>query len=269
MIIRSALILLSCFVLSVDTSAAESILTLEGGGSTPGEYSLARLSAHSERQDIQIYDPIHKKRKHYSAVPFQALIQETFGDDVLEQGWTSIAFVAEDGYEPIADISVFAAGGAFIVFEDLDDADWESIAGYGVKPGPFYMVWTGPDQEPKNGYPWPWQLTTIRLTKFDKDYSEVIPADLSDGSAVSQGYDIFRKRCISCHAINRQGGSIGPDLGAPRSITDYRSDDILKKFIRDPSKFRYGRMPDFTDLSDQELDQLIVYFRAVGAGSKH
>lgn len=136
MIARSALLLIFCLALSASATAAEAILTLEGAGSPSGKYSLARLQSHSERQDIQFHDPIHKKRKHYSAVPFHVLILETFGHDVMDQGWTSIAFVAEDGYEPIADISVFAAGEAFVAFEDLDDPGWEPIAGYGVRPGP-------------------------------------------------------------------------------------------------------------------------------------
>lgn len=127
------------------------------------------------------------------------------------------------------------------------------------------MVWTGPEQGPKNGFPWPWQLNAIRLINFEKEYRDVIPVDQADDSAVGKGYNIFRKRCIACHAINRQGGSIGPDLGAPQRITEYRSDDELKQFIRSPSSFRYSRMPDFADLSDQNLDQLILYFRAVGA----
>ena len=258
------LILLVFGVLSVDTFAAESVLKLEAAGSTQGEYNLARLRSHDKRQDIRLYDPIHKKRKHYSAVPFRTLIQETFGEDVFEQGWTSITFVAEDGYEPIADINIFAAGEAFIAFEDLDGPGWELIAGYDVEPGPFYMVWTEPEQKPKNGYPWPWQLSTIRFVNFDKEFRDVIPADQLNDSAVGKGYDIFRKRCIACHAINRQGGSIGPDLGAPQRITGYRSDDQLKQFIRSPSSFRYSRMPDFADLSNHELDQLILYFRAVG-----
>ena len=261
---RAAELLTLCLALPVNAAAADSVLTLAGAGNDPVEYSVPQLRSHSERQEIQIDDPIHKKHKRYSAVPFRALIEETFGKDVLEQGWTSIAFVAEDGYEPIADISVFSAGEAFIAFEDLDEPGWEPIAGYGVEPGPFYMVWTDPEQKPKNGYPWPWQLNTIRLANFDKEYRDVIPADQADDSAVLKGYDIFRKRCIACHAIDRQGGSIGPDLGAPRRITDYRSDDMLKQFIRSASSFRYSRMPNFLDLSDQQLDQLIQYFRAVG-----
>ncbi len=127
------------------------------------------------------------------------------------------------------------------------------------------MVWTDPRHVPKNGYPWPWQLNTIRRVNFDRDYRAVKSAGLSDSSAVSNGYNIFRQRCVSCHAINTQGGRIGPDLGAPRNITEYRSDNVLKQFIRSASSFRYDRMPGFADLSNRDLDDLIPYFRSVGA----
>ena len=44
------------------------------------------------------------------------------------------------------------------------------------------------------------------------------------------------------------------------SILSYRSIDLVKAFIRQPSVYRHTRMPDHTDLSEQDLDALIAYF---------
>ena len=60
--------------------------------------------------------------------------------------------------------------------------------------------------------------------------------------------------------IDRQGGSVGPGLNAPRSITWYRSGRMIKDFIRKPSDFRHSRMPDHTDLTEENLDELYRYF---------
>ena len=66
-----------------------------------------------------------------------------------------------------------------------------------------------------------------------------------------------------CHSINGEGGTVGPELNVPRSIVEYRPIEQLKAFIRDPQSFRYSAMPAHRHLSDEELDALIAYFRAM------
>lgn len=59
--------------------------------------------------------------------------------------------------------------------------------------------------------------------------------------------------------MNRQGGNIGPDLNAPRSIVTYRSPQMIKEFIKNPSKYRYTFMPDHPDFSEEDLDNILSY----------
>ena len=61
--------------------------------------------------------------------------------------------------------------------------------------------------------------------------------------------------------MDQRGGKIGPDLNAPQSIVAYRSERMIKSYIRQASKFRYTQMPDHPDLSDQDLDNLYRYFQ--------
>lgn len=60
--------------------------------------------------------------------------------------------------------------------------------------------------------------------------------------------------------MNGQGGRIGPDLNAPKSIVTYRSPHMIKEFIKNLSKYRYTQMPDHPGLSEADLDNLLYYF---------
>jgi hypothetical protein len=61
--------------------------------------------------------------------------------------------------------------------------------------------------------------------------------------------------------MDRMGGKIGPDLNAPQSIVAYRSKYMIKEMIKHASKYRYTIMPDHSDLSDSDLDDLYNYFQ--------
>ena len=73
----------------------------------------------------------------------------------------------------------------------------------------------------------------------------------------------FRDHCIKCHAINREGGRVGPELNVPQSIVEYRPEEQIRAYIRNPATFRYGAMPPHPGLREAEMDALIAYFRAM------
>lgn len=225
------------------------------------EIRLQDLQKGIATESIEIFDVIYKKVKRYKAVPLAKLMHLAYGADYHSDRFGSVAFIATDGYEAIADKKILSEEGAYLVISDLEFPGWETIPGYdGAKPGPFYLVWENPRQTPKKGFPWPWQIGAIKLISFEEQYANAVPRRTDMDASVSAGFKLFKKRCISCHAINKHGGDIGPDLGAPRNILSYRSENVLRSFIRFPSKYRYSKMPDFGDLTEQDLDQLMDYF---------
>lgn len=109
------------------------------------------------------------------------------------------------------------------------------------------------------------------------------PADDSDeggGQKFSaEAAGIFGKRCTACHTYGK-GIKVGPDL---KGVTDRRKRDWLLKFIHassqiiksgDPiatslfAEFKQQRMPDWVDLSDKQINDLLDYISIGGPDIK-
>jgi len=225
------------------------------------EITLSELKSKLETQTIELYDTEYKKSKRYLGFTVGDVLALGFGDDLDNPDFTDIAFTALDGYESVSVLPKMKEKGGYIVFADLDSNSWEPIGRTDANPGPFYLVWTGKDQLPENEYPWPWQIASINIMRFPDQYPLVYPEGAGKDSAVYKGYEIFKGSCVRCHSMNKQGGKAGPDLNAPKSIVAYRSEYMIKEFIKHPSVYRYTQMPDHPDLTDQNLNNLIAYFR--------
>src|SRR5215831_991670 len=90
---------------------------------------------------------------------------------------------------------------------------------------------------------------------------------------------IFRKRCMGCHTFGK-GTKVGPDL---KGVTDRRKREWLLKFIHSSSsvieagdpvavrlfnEFKRERMPDWTDLSPEEIGAIVDYLASNGPEQK-
>jgi len=109
----------------------------------------------------------------------------------------------------------------------------------------------------------------VQLAWADDEDSESGGAKFSAEAAAT-----FNKRCTACHTFGK-GIKVGPDL---RGVTERRRRDWLIKFIHASStvinsgdatavslfaEFKKQRMPDWTDLSEKQIND-ILDFIAVG-----
>lgn len=98
--------------------------------------------------------------------------------------------------------------------------------------------------------------------------------DEPGGPRFQQAAEIFQARCTACHSYGK-GTKVGPDL---KGVTGRRQRGWLVKFVRasseliaarDPiatalfTEFKEQRMPDWSDLSERQVEDLLDYL-AIG-----
>ena len=259
--IQPVLAILLGSLLSTLALAQDATLRFSLSGQPIKELSVSELNERIDAEEIHFYNYLMGRDKSYRAFPVSDLLDSVYGDQWRSPEYSDIAFTALDGYEAVSELATLRQEGGYLAFEDLDwETGWEPIGRKQADPGPFFLVWTGGDQTTVNAYPWPWQVVAINVLRFADQYPAVVP-DVAENTPAWRGFEIYRNRCLRCHAIDQQGGKIGPDLNAPQSITAYRSEEMIKEFIRHPSKYRYTHMPDHPDLTDNDLDDLYRYLK--------
>lgn len=251
-----AWLLLFC---ALNVQAAD--LQFEVAGKPVKTLTLDALKTQLQSHEISINDPQYHKTKKYRAFALQDLLTLAYGDLWRSKDYSEIAFRAVDGYEAVSSLDKMQQAGGFLAYEDIDVPGWDPVGREQANPGPFYLVWSGAEQTTQHAYPWPWQLASLNIVRFAEQYPAVYPQGAAEDTPAYRGYVTFKERCVRCHAMHQQGGKIGPDLDAPQPLLAYHDAAFVKAYIRQPSQFRYTHMPDHTDLSDQDLDDLIAYFR--------
>lgn len=217
---------------------------------------------------VTTWDPYYGREKTFLAVPLAPLLRRGFAG--LSLAGEDLLLRAKDGYTvPIAAERLLQEGG-YVALADLSPANaaatsgtWEPIGPGRADPRPFYLFWSGRDQSKLETHPRPWQLVAIELSRFERRFPHVAPHGLPAADPAWRGLRLFAAECIRCHAINREGGRVGPDLNVPQSIVEYRPIEQIRAYIVDPGRFRYSNMPSHAHLDAADLDALLAYFAAM------
>ncbi len=256
------LMILTAVLVAARTWAAEPELEFRLGGKVAATVSLVELQDYLKTHRVRFFNVLMKKEKTYEAFALKDVLNFAYQTQWVSDHYSDIAFIALDGYEAVSSLGQLQEDGGFLAFRDLDrNNGWEPIGDKKVDPAPFFLIWTGKTQTPQAAYPWPWQVVALDLVRFADQYPAIVPKGAPIDSSAYRGFELFRTRCLRCHAMDQNGGKLGPDLNAPQSITAYRSKPMIKEFIKHPSTYRYSQMPDNPDLSARNLEDLYQYFR--------
>ncbi len=240
------------------------VLEFRVEGRTVRRLTLGDLAARLGVTTVTNLDPYYGRVKSFRALGLEGVLREGFAGAV--EGPLAARLIvlrARDGYTvPLAGTRLLE-GGAFVAIRDLEAPQWQPVGPQRAQPGPAYLVWQRPDQTNLETHPRPWQLAAFEVARFEDAFPRTAPeGDPPDGPSW-RGYRLFGDQCIRCHAINRAGGRVGPELNVPQNITAYRPAAQIRAYIRDPRSFRYGNMPAHPHLTEAHLDDLLAYLRAM------
>jgi mono/diheme cytochrome c family protein len=264
-----ALIAVAAAARAAAEPASDPSLRFERDGVQVRAVTLGALRAACPPETVRVEDPYYETRKHFEACALGCALELGFGVPIEQLAREDFLLGALDGYQrPVAGQKLVEPGAYLAVADAEGGADgsaFRPIDRRRLDPGPFYLIWTGAERSDPHRYPWPYQLASIQIASFETTHPHAVPRGAPAGSPARAGFAIFRAECIACHAINGEGGTVGPDLNVPRSIVEYRPAEQIKAFIRDPESFRYTRMPAHPHLSERDLAALIAYFEAMSA----
>ncbi|MBP6217455.1 MAG: hypothetical protein KA436_02585 [Oligoflexales bacterium] len=256
----------------VCSKAQSQNISFKKKGELVQEYSVEELKKKFPIKDIQVFEPHEKKIITYSAFEAASLLKKIFGPQWAEQ--EEILFTCSDGYQPSVPSYLFKGHQSFLAFSIKERNDF-SITNVlqnneKVALGPLYLIWDNlksEDIKKEGASIWPYQVVGLDLISFAERFPKMAPPPGSSDS-VQKGFHTFRKRCMSCHTINGEGGSkTGVELNYPVNAVEMIQPVYLRQWIKDPSSVRYGsKMPaQFRDESDPsgQIDELINYLSAM------
>jgi mono/diheme cytochrome c family protein len=208
-------------------------------------------------------DPVFHAAKSYEGVLMKDILEKYTKIKTLDPAQTQIVFECEDGYNPSMSLALFLSKTAYLAVKDKAapaGQDWINPTkdGREMKIAPFYVVYTDVPASATE-FKWPYNLVKISLVETQKEFAAVYP---KDDDTVVKGFGLFQQNCMTCHALNKVGGVMGPELNYPKNVTEYWQIDHLKPFIKNPSSYRHNcKMPAVTNLNDKALDEIIRYLQ--------
>jgi mono/diheme cytochrome c family protein len=229
-------------------------------------FTLDQLKAKLKSQTVKIDDPVYGKTKEYDAFLLQDVLQLAglTGKDKADE----LVLTAADGYSPNVTFAKVKEHKGYLAYQEHATPGRFALVAQGkamISPWPFYLVWEE-GTALKDQVPWPYQLVKLELVDWAQKYPQVIPHNAASGSAEMKGFALFKAECIRCHSVNLQGGDLGPELNVPQNITEYWKPDVLKSYIQNVAAFRAkSKMPAFTRLTDDELNQILAYLKSMAA----
>lgn len=264
--------------------AAGAIALRPGGASAEADLAFAR---HSEPvatrslesleeavppSTVRVFEPYEKGEASFRALPFDRVL-----DSVYSPSWRQeeeVLFTCRDGYQPTVPVARILRHRAWLAFDRVDEPGFairkrESGQWKRVELGPFYLVWENLDDakiRQEWDYGWPYQVVSVDLIRTADRFPRLVPP-AGSSAQVKAGFAAFRIHCSKCHALDGQGGSIGPELGGPASPVDTRDRQWLRDWIEDPSRIREdARMPPLNpDLPDRKetVEAILAYLEAM------
>lgn len=225
--------------------------------------ALNNQNAFKNTQKVTVNDPVYHKTKHYNAVILKEILEQYSSVENLNAAETKVVFECEDGYKPEMPLEKLLSAKAFLAISDVDapkGKSWEPLIKNKeeTKIEPFYVVYEGVPVDDVE-YKWPYNLVKIHFAPLHENDAVLLPKDES----AMAGYKLYKSRCQTCHAINKIGGKMGPELNTPKSVTEYWKREHLVAYIQNPAAYRNDvKMPNL-GIKANEAEEIVKYLEVM------
>lgn len=241
---------------SVNAQSPSAVLTVDSDRGSRS-LSLDELRSRLETREIEVVNPDLGRPVRYLTFALADVLELMAAGDAED-----LVFHCLDGYESntaaanVARLDLRLAYG-----EDGIPEQWSPISTGKTMTNPAPFIVISANTSDSKTFSWPFQMNRIEAVSFARKFPLALPTGAPADGIVSRGFAVFREQCLKCHSVNLQGGEVGPELNIPKNITEYRSTDFLRQWIRDPNQFRArARMPP-TQLTAREIDEVIAYLQ--------
>ena len=230
------------------------------------EESIAQMRKQHPLASVEVNDPVYKRKQRYQGLWLRDVLKD-LGLGGHPETDVYVRFRCKDGYLPIMPLARAMEGNGLVAFRDAgapEGKDWQPLPERGTSTtvAPSYLVWLSPPGDAEE-YPWPYQMVAIELVSS----SDALGGLELEGSKA--GRQLFVTHCLKCHAINGVGGTFGPELNSPCSVTEYWSPRFLRRFIANAASIRAGtKMPNFDSLPEKDVQVLVEYLQSMAGHKK-
>ncbi len=202
-------------------------------------------------------DPVFDAPKKFRAIPLTELLQKLgYTNSNLE-----IHIRCRDGFLALLSSAEGLDGTGFLAFAQESSTNVPDGMTFSllktksgvIDPGPLYLFW----KDDAGNRPRPYQIEEMEFSTGGETLARAKP----NGPASAQrGFELFKKNCSSCHAVNGAGGRLAVDLNFPMNVTEYWRKPVLKKLISDPASIRANaKMPAFPQLTKANVEDIVSY----------
>ena len=216
-----------------------------------------------------VNDPVYHKAKKYKAVSASVLIKNQIDLTKIDPKNTKIVFECIDGYKPEMPLEQFINANPYLAFQDVEapeGSNWEKIIKNGneMSAAPFYIVYTSVPEKDSQ-YKWPYNLVRIYLAPLNESTIQLYPLK---NKKLEVGFTLFKNQCITCHALNGIGGTMGPELNYPKSVTEYWKEKELVDYIINPASFRNKVKMPTLGITKEQSQEIVAYLKYMSENKK-
>lgn len=227
-------------------------------------------SAFGADQDLRVFEPYEEREVTFRAAPARTIL------DAHLPGWRDadeVVFECADGYRAAVPVARLLGHAPYLATA-RDGAEFtidKPVGGAVVETAlaPAYLVWENLGDEvvrSEGDWGWPYQIVGVSVADARERYARMTPPR-DAGESVERGFTAFRRWCARCHAINGQGGEVGPELNVPASVTEYIEPTWLRRWIGEPQSVRRGTpmpgLPSGVPERERTIEDLVAYLEAM------